>query len=47
MSSNGWLQIALFLVAIFLVTPPIGRFITRVFAREKTWLIRCCVRSSG
>jgi K+-transporting ATPase ATPase A chain len=38
MTANGWFQIALFLAAIFLVTPPIGRFITRVFARERTWL---------
>jgi K+-transporting ATPase ATPase A chain len=38
MTANGWLQIALFLVAIFLVTRPIGRFLTRVFAREQTWL---------
>jgi K+-transporting ATPase ATPase A chain len=38
MTANGWLQIALFLAAICLVTAPIGRFMTRVFARERTWL---------
>ena len=38
MTLNGWLQIGFFLLAIFLVTPPLGRFMSRVFARERTWL---------
>jgi K+-transporting ATPase ATPase A chain len=38
MTLNGWLQIAFFLAAIFLVTPPLGAFMRRVFARERTWL---------
>ena len=38
MTVNGWLQIAFFLLAILAVTKPLGRFMTRVFAREKTWL---------
>ncbi len=38
MTVNGWLQIGFFLLAVFLVTPPLGAFITRVFARERTWL---------
>src|SRR5471030_18629 len=38
MTINGWLQIAVFLVAILLVTAPLGRFMTRVFRRERTWL---------
>src|SRR5579862_5326707 len=38
MTINGWLQIAVFLAAILLVTAPLGRFITRVFQRERTWL---------
>jgi potassium-transporting ATPase potassium-binding subunit len=38
MTLNGWLQIGFFLLAIFLVTPPLGRYMSRVFARERTWL---------
>src|SRR5471032_1906615 len=38
MTLNGWLQIALFLAATLAVTMPLGRFMTRVFNRERTWL---------
>ena len=38
MTLNGWLQIGFFLLAIFLVTPIIGGYMARVFARERTWL---------
>jgi K+-transporting ATPase ATPase A chain len=38
MTLNGWLQILLFLVAVLVVTAPLGRFMTRVFNRERTWL---------
>src|SRR6266849_6249934 len=38
MTINGWLQIGVFLLAILAVTPPLGRFMTRVFGRERTWL---------
>ena len=38
MTLNGWLQILFFLLAVFLVTPVLGRFMSRVFARERTWL---------
>jgi len=38
MTANGWLQIAFFLLAVLAVTAPLGKFMTRVFAREKTWL---------
>ncbi len=38
MTLNGWLQIALFLAAVAAVTVPLGRFMARVFARERTWL---------
>src|SRR5256885_3549795 len=37
MTLNGWLQILLFLVAVLAVTAPLGRFMTRVFNRERTW----------
>ncbi len=38
MTANGWLQILLFLVVIFLITKPLGIFMTHVFNREKTFL---------
>jgi len=38
MTANGWLQILLFLVLVFLVTKPIGIFMTKVFHREKTFM---------
>jgi K+-transporting ATPase ATPase A chain len=38
MSANGWFQIGLYLLAIFLVTKPLGLFMVRVFEREKTFL---------
>jgi K+-transporting ATPase ATPase A chain len=38
MTANGWFQIGLYLLVIFLVTKPIGVFLTRVFNREKTFL---------
>ncbi|HEY6467273.1 MAG TPA: potassium-transporting ATPase subunit KdpA, partial [Candidatus Acidoferrales bacterium] len=36
MTANGWFQIALFFVILLAITKPIGVFMTRVFAREKT-----------
>ncbi|MBZ5541628.1 MAG: potassium-transporting ATPase subunit KdpA [Acidobacteriia bacterium] len=38
MTANGWLQIAFYLLVIFLLTKPLGIFMTRVFSREKTFL---------
>ena len=38
MSINGWLQIAIFLALILLVTKPMGVFMTRVFNRERTFM---------
>src|SRR5215813_9813629 len=38
MTLNGWLQIAFFLLAIFLVARPLGSFMAKVFARQRTWL---------
>ncbi len=38
MTANGWLQIGFFLMVIFLVTKPLGVFMTRVFNQEKTFL---------
>ena len=38
MTLNGWLQIVVFLALIFAITKPLGIFMARVFAREKTFL---------
>ncbi|HEV3056962.1 MAG TPA: potassium-transporting ATPase subunit KdpA [Vicinamibacterales bacterium] len=38
MTLGGWLQILVYFVAIAAVTVPLGRFMVRVFARERTWL---------
>jgi K+-transporting ATPase ATPase A chain len=38
MTLNGWLQILFFLLAILLVTKPLGIFMARVFGRERTFL---------
>ena len=38
MTANGWLQIAIFLALILAATKPLGVFMTRVFAREHTFM---------
>lgn len=38
MTANGWFQIGLFLLLVFLLTKPIGIFLVKVFNREKTLL---------
>jgi K+-transporting ATPase ATPase A chain len=38
MTMNGWLQIGVFLLCVGAVTPVLGRFMTRVFNREWTFL---------
>jgi K+-transporting ATPase ATPase A chain len=38
MTFNGWLQIALFAVLVVLLTKPMGGYMTRVFAGERTLL---------
>jgi K+-transporting ATPase ATPase A chain len=38
MTANGWFQILLLLVVVFVITKPLGIFMTRVFKREKTFL---------
>jgi K+-transporting ATPase ATPase A chain len=35
---NGWLQILVFLLAVFLVTRPLGSYMAAVFTRRRTWL---------
>ena len=38
MTANGWIQIALYCVVIIAITRPLGGFMTRVFAGERTFL---------
>ena len=38
MTIEGWVQIALFSVIIFLITRPLGGYMTRVFSGERTFL---------
>jgi potassium-transporting ATPase potassium-binding subunit len=38
MTANGWFQIGFFLLVIFLLTKPLGIFMTRVFNGKKTFL---------
>jgi K+-transporting ATPase ATPase A chain len=38
MTNNGWFQILFFLLVVLAITKPLGAFMTRVFAREKTFL---------
>ncbi|HWX93196.1 MAG TPA: potassium-transporting ATPase subunit KdpA [Terriglobales bacterium] len=38
MTTNGWLQIVVYLAIIFAITKPLGIFMTRVFSRERTFL---------
>jgi potassium-transporting ATPase potassium-binding subunit len=38
MTANGWLQIAVFLGLVLLVTKPVGVFMTRVFNRDRTFM---------
>ena len=38
MTINGWFQILLFFGLVLLVTKPLGKFMTRVFNRERTFL---------
>ena len=38
MTFNGWFQIGIFFLVLFLVTKPLGVFMTHVFAGERTFL---------
>ena len=38
MTINGWLQIFVFLALVFAVTKPLGIYMARVFAGEKTFI---------
>jgi K+-transporting ATPase ATPase A chain len=38
MTSNGWLQIAVFFVLVLLAAKPMGLYMAQVYERRKTWL---------
>src|SRR5580658_7272581 len=38
MTANGWFQIILYLLVLLAITKPMGVFMARVFAGEKTFL---------
>jgi K+-transporting ATPase ATPase A chain len=38
MTSNGWLQIAVFFILLLLSAKPMGLYMARVYERKKTWL---------
>jgi potassium-transporting ATPase potassium-binding subunit len=38
MTFNGWIQIALYCAIVVVLVKPVGGFMTRVFAGERTWL---------
>jgi K+-transporting ATPase ATPase A chain len=38
MTTNGWLQLLIYVVILVAVTPPLGIYMTRIFAGERTWL---------
>ena len=38
MTSNGWLQIAVFFALVLAIAKPMGLYMARVYEREKTWL---------
>jgi len=40
---NGVLQVLLFLVIVLLLTKPVGLYMTRIFAGERTWLSPVCI----
>src|SRR5262249_33932692 len=38
MTANGWIQIAVYCAIVVALVKPVGGFMTRVFAGERTWL---------
>ncbi|HZF33703.1 MAG TPA: potassium-transporting ATPase subunit KdpA [Candidatus Angelobacter sp.] len=38
MTLNGWIQIALYCAVVVVLVKPVGGFMTRVFAGDRTWL---------
>ncbi len=40
MTANGWLQLALFLLALLAVTKPLGAYMAKLFSGERVWTTR-------
>jgi K+-transporting ATPase ATPase A chain len=40
MTANGWLQITLYLALLIALSPPLGRWMARVYAGEDHWMAR-------
>src|ERR1039457_7445533 len=40
MTGNGWLQIALFFLVLLALTKPLGAYMAKIFAGERTWMHR-------
>ena len=47
MTTNGWIQIFVFLALILAITKPLGVFMARVFSGERTFLDPVLGRSSA
>ena len=48
MNATGWIQLALYIGVLALITKPMGLYLMRVLdAKGRTWLDRCCVRWNG
>jgi K+-transporting ATPase ATPase A chain len=50
MTGNGWLQIAVFTLAVLLVTKPLGLYLVAVYEGRIRWLAaveRACYRTAG
>ena len=47
MQASGWIQFALYFVALVLITKPMGLYLVRCSTpRARPGSIRCCARSS-
>jgi potassium-transporting ATPase potassium-binding subunit len=47
MTTNGWMQIFVFLALILAITKPLGVFMAKVFSGERTFSIPWLGPSSG
>lgn len=47
MTTNGWIQIAIYCAIVTLLAKPFGGYMTRVFTGEWTFFPRSCDRSSA
>ena len=48
MNAHQWLELAVYIAALVLVTKPLGLYINRVLNHNgRTWLTRWCARWKG